>query len=153
MLDVDEGRCVIWVDVLVFLLKNVVFNDFDCVLDVNGYVLVVWLCVVLRCSGVVVVVKLNKVEFGGYGCVSEIDDVVLLLLDVVLSNVDNIVVREFCFVEVMELNGIDCDCVGKNDVFFFVEFIDVIGGLECNVLFENVDMCDVVVFIVVEIIG
>lgn len=57
-----------------------------------------------------------------------------------------------CF-EVMELKGIDCDCVGKNDVFVLVEFIDVIGGLKCNVLFENVDMCDVVVFFVVEIIG
>lgn len=53
----------------------------------------------------------------------------------------------------MELKGIDCDCVGKYDVFVLVEFIDVIGGLECNVLFENVDMCVVVVFIVVEIIG
>lgn len=82
MLDVDEGRCVNWVDVLVLLLKNVVFNDFDCVLDVIGYVLVVWLCVVLRCSGVVGVVKLNEVEFGGYSFVSEIVDVVLLLLGV-----------------------------------------------------------------------
>lgn len=53
----------------------------------------------------------------------------------------------------MELKGIDCDCVGKNDVFVLVEFIDVNGGLECNVLFENVDMCDVVVFFVVEIFG
>lgn len=138
---------------LVFLLKNVVFNDFDCVPDVNGYASVVWLCVALRCSGVVAVVKLNKVEFGGYGCVSEIDDAVLSLPDVVSSNVDNTVAREFCFVEVIEPNGIDCDCVGKNDVFSFVELIDVIGGLECNVLFENVDTCDAVVFTVVETIG
>lgn len=41
----------------------------------------------------------------------------------------------------------------KNDVFVLVELIDVIGGLECNVLFENVDPCDVVVFPVVETIG
>lgn len=57
-----------------------------------------------------------------------------------------------CF-EVMEPKGIDCDCVGKNDVFVLVELIDVIGGLECNVLFENVDTCDAVVFPVVETIG
>lgn len=53
----------------------------------------------------------------------------------------------------MEPKGIDCDCVGKNDVFVLVELIDVIGGLECNVLFEKVDTCDAVVFPVVETIG
>lgn len=40
--DVDEGRCVNWADVLVLLLKNAVFNDFDCVPDVIGYASVVW---------------------------------------------------------------------------------------------------------------
>lgn len=53
----------------------------------------------------------------------------------------------------MEPIGIDCDCVDKNDVFVLVELIDVIGGLECNVLFEKVDTCDAVVFPVVETIG
>lgn len=53
----------------------------------------------------------------------------------------------------MEPKGIDCDCVGKNDVFVLVELIDVIGGLECNVLFKNVDTCAAVVFTVVETIG
>lgn len=60
--------------------------------------------------------------------------------------------RVVCF-EVLESKGIDCDCVGKNDVFVLVELIDVIGGLECNVLFENVDTCAAVVFTVVETIG
>lgn len=55
-----------------------------------------------------------------------------------------------CF-EVMEPKGIACD--GKNDVFVLVKLIDVNGGLECNVLFENVDSCDVVVFPVVETFG
>lgn len=67
---------------LVLLLKNVVFNEFDCVLDVIGYASVVWYCVALKCSGVVAVVKLNEVEFGGYSFVSEIVDVALLLLGV-----------------------------------------------------------------------
>lgn len=67
---------------LVLLLKNAVFNDFDCVPDVIGYASVVWSCVALRCSGVVGVVKLNEVEFGGYSFVSEIVDVALLLLGV-----------------------------------------------------------------------
>lgn len=53
----------------------------------------------------------------------------------------------------MESKGIDCDCVGKNDVFSFVELIAVIGALECNVIFENVDTCDAVVFPAVETIG
>lgn len=38
---VDEGTCVIWADVLVFLPKNVVFNECDCVPDVFGYASVV----------------------------------------------------------------------------------------------------------------
>lgn len=53
----------------------------------------------------------------------------------------------------MEPKGFDCDCVGKNDVFVLVELVDVIGGLEWNVLFENVDTCAAVVFTVVETIG
>lgn len=53
----------------------------------------------------------------------------------------------------MEPKGINCDCVGKNDVFSLVELIAVIGALECSVLFEIVDMCDAVVFSVVETIG
>lgn len=84
---------------------------------------------------------------------SEIGDAALSLPDVVWSNVDKTVAREFCFDEVMKLKGIDCGCVGKNDVFSLVELIAVIGALECSVLFGIVDMCDAVVFPVIETIG
>lgn len=40
--EVDTGTCVTGADMLLSLLKNVVFNDSDCVSDVIWYVSVVW---------------------------------------------------------------------------------------------------------------
>lgn len=55
--------------------------------------------------------------------------------------------------EVIEFKGIECDCVSKVNKFVLVEFSVVSGVVECNVYFENVDICDEVVYLLVEIFG
>lgn len=93
-------------------------------------------------------VKLNEVEFGGYECVSEIDDEALSLSDVE-SDVCATVAREVCLGEVVE-KEMDCDCVTKYDVNFLVELSAVSVAVEFNVLFENFAIFDTVAFPVVE---